>query len=223
MSGSTTHVSDAASWRAAALATENARFKARYPVYMRWSLLVSFVIFALVFLFSPELVIDPYTLKEDTIEVIDIPDAIDIPPPPEELPKPQVPIEAAPDAEVEEDVEIADTLVEDFSDFNTLPTGGAGGSGNGFVAFDTKPEILNWVQPKYSEFAREAGLEGTVMVDVLVGTDGRVKDARVSRSVHSALDSAALAAARRVIFSPGKQRDIPVEVWVTLPYAFTLF
>ncbi len=222
MSGST-HVTDTAGWRAAALATENARFKARYPVYMRWALLVSFVIFTLVFLFSPELVITPYTLKEDTIEVMDIPDAVDIPPPPEELPKPQVPIEAAPDAEVEDDVEIADTLVEDFADFNSLPTGGAGGSGNGFVAFDTKPTIVQWFPPQYSEFAREAGLEGTVRVDVLVGTDGRVKDARVSQSVHSALDSAALAAARRVVFTPGKQRDVPVEVWVTLPYTFTLF
>jgi periplasmic protein TonB len=223
MSGSSTHASDATGWRAAALSTENARFKAGYPVYMRWALLVSFVVFTLVFLFSPVLVIDPYTLTEDTIEVIDIPDAIDIPPPPEELPKPQVPIEAAPDAEVEDDVEIADTLVEDFSDFNSLPTGGAGGSGNGFVAFDTKPEIINYVKPKYSEFAREAGLEGTVMIDVLVGTDGRVKEARISRSVHSALDSEALVAARRAVFSPGKQREIPVEVWVTLPYNFTLF
>lgn len=223
MSGSITHPSDTAGWRAAALSTENARFKARYPVYMRWSLLISFVTFTLILLFSPELKIEPYRLKEDTIEVIDIPESLDIPPPPEELPKPQVPIEAAPDAEVEDDVEIADTLVEDFSDFNSLPTGGAGGSGNGFVAFDTKPEIVKWVQPQYSEFAREAGLEGVVMVDVLVGTDGRVKEARVSRSVHSALDSAALAAARKVLFTPGKQRDIPVEVWVTLPYNFSLF
>jgi periplasmic protein TonB len=222
MSGSTTHATDAGGWRAAALSTENARFKARYPVYMRWALLVSFVVFTLVFLFSPELVIDPYTLTEDTIEVIDIPDAIDIPPPPEELPKPQVPIEAAPDAEVEDDVEIADTLVETFEDLE-LPGIGGSGSGNDFVAFDTKPEIINYVKPKYSEFAREAGLEGTVMIDVLVGTDGRVKEARISRSVHSALDSEALVAARRALFSPGKQREIPVEVWVTLPYNFTLF
>lgn len=220
---STTHASDTASWKQAALASANSRFKARYPVYMRWALLTSFLIYTIIFLFSPELEITPYKLKEETVTVVDIPDAVDIPPPPKELPKPQVPIEAAPDAEVEEDVEIADTLVEDFDSFTPPSAGSGGGAGNNFVAFDTEPELVNYVPPKYSEFAREAGLEGTVIVDVLVGTDGRVKEARIRTSVHSVLDNAALEAARKALFTPGKQRDIPVEVWVSLPYAFRLF
>ena len=220
---STTHAPGPTNWREAALATENSRFKARYPTYMRWAFLTSFTIYALVLLFSPELEIEPYKLKEETVTVVDIPDAVDIPPPPKELPKPQVPIEAAPDAEVEEDVEIADTLVEDFDSFTPPNAGTGGASGNNFVAFDTKPELVNYVPPEYSEFAREAGLEGTVVVDVLVGTDGRVKEARVRSSVHSVLDNAALVAARKALFTPGKQRDIPVEVWVSLPYAFRLF
>ncbi len=209
-------------WEQIALATANDRFKAGYGRTMQGAVLVSFVIYLLIFLFSPVLVITPYSLPEETIEVVDIPTAVDIPPPPQELPKPQVPVEAAPDADVEEDVDIAETLPEDF---NTPPpmTGAGNGPGEVFVAFDTKPEIVEYVKPLYSEFAREAGLEGLVMVDVLVGTDGRVKDARVSRSVHSVLDDAALVAARRARFTPGKQRNIPVEVWVSLPYNFTLF
>lgn len=209
-------------WEQIALATANDRFKAGYGRTMQGAVLVSFVIYLLVFLFSPVLVITPYTLPEETIEVVDIPTAVDIPPPPQELPKPQVPVEAAPDADVEEDIDIAETLPDDFNTPPpTMSTGG--GTGNEFVAFDTKPEIVQYVPPQYSEFAREAGLEGLVMVDVLVGTDGRVKDARVSRSVHAVLDEAALSAARRARFTPGKQRNIPVEVWVTLPYNFTLF
>lgn len=209
-------------WEQIALATENDRFKARYGRTLQGAFLVSFVIYLLVFLFSPVLVIKPYTLPDETIEVVDIPTAVDIPPPPQELPKPQVPVEAAPDADVEEDIDIAETLPEDFD--TPPPMGSAGGtSGNEFIVFDTKPEIVQYVQPQYSEFAREAGLEGLVMVDVLVGTDGRVKDARVSRSVHTVLDQAALEAARRARFTPGKQRDRPVEVWVSLPYNFTLF
>jgi periplasmic protein TonB len=209
-------------WEQIALATANDRFKAGYGRTLQTTTLVSFVVYLLLFLFTPELKITPYRLPDDTIEVVDIPTAIDIPPPPQELPKPQVPVEAAPDADVEEDIDIAETLPEDFS--APLPTMGTGGpAGNEFVAFDEKPEIVQYVPPQYSEFAREAGLEGLVMVDVLVGTDGRVKDARVSRSVHSVLDQAALVAARRARFTPGKQRNIPVEVWVTLPYNFTLF
>ncbi len=209
-------------WERVALATENDRFKARYAVYMRWSVAISLTIYLLIFLFSPVLEITPYRLKEETIEVVDIPDAIDIPPPPKELPKPQVPVEAAPDEEVDEDIDIAPTLPEDF-DYVPPSMSGAGAGGNEFVAFDTKPEITHFEKPVYSEFAREAGLEGLVVVDVLVGTDGRVKAARVSRPVHPVLDNAALAAAQKCRFTPGKQRNIPVEVWVSLPYNFRLF
>ena len=218
-----THSPPQQSWEQVGLATANDRFKAKYGRYMQVATGLSFVIYLLIFLFSPELVIEPYRLREETIEVVDIPQTVDIPPPPQELPKPQVPIEAVEDALVEDDVEIADTLPDSFDDYVPPPPAGGGGTGNDFVAFDTKPEIVNYVSPVYSEFAREAGLEGLVTVDVLVGTDGRVKATRLSRSVHPVLDKAALAAAQRATFTPGKQRNIPVEVWVTLPYNFTLF
>lgn len=209
------------SWERVALGTENDRFKAKYSRYLTIALLISLVIWINVFLFTPELEIEPYRLKEESIEVVDIPDVIDIPPPPQELPKPQVPIEAAPDAEVDEEVDIAETMPDDFS--GPLPSmGGGEGPAANFQAFDTKPEALRIPAPVYSEFAREAGFSGVVLVDVLVGTDGRVKQVRLQRGVHPLLDKAALEAAQRAQFTPGKQRDIPVEVWVTLPYGFIL-
>jgi protein TonB len=131
-----------------------------------------------------------------------------------------VPIEAAPDAEVEDEVEIADTLPEDF-DYIPPPSGG--GAGNDFVAYDTKPEAIKQVKPIYSEFAREAALEGLVLVSVLVGVDGRVQQTSLARAAHPVLNKAALEAARGWIFTPGKQRDVPVPVWVTLPFNFKLF
>lgn len=206
-------------WERVALATENDRFKARYPIYMRWATLASFAVWFAVFLFFPEIKITPYRLPDETVEVIDIPDAIDIPPPPEELPRPQVPIEAAPDAEVDEEVELADTLPEDF-DYIPPPSGG--GAGNDFVVYDTKPEVVRFAAPEYSEFAREASLEGIVYVDILVGVDGRPKEVRLQRPAHPVLNKAALAAAMKCVFTPGKQRDIPVQVWITLPYKFSL-
>ena len=54
-------------------------------------------------------------------------------------------------------------------------------------------------------------------------TDGRAESAEVVKSVHPILDQEALKAALRCIFKPGKQRDFPVEVWVTLPYRFKLY
>jgi protein TonB len=208
-------------WEGVALATENDRFKSKYGQYLAVALLLSLVTWVNIFLFTPELEIEPYRLREETIEVIDIPDIVDIPPPPQELPKPQVPIEAAPDAEVEDDVEIAETMPDNFD--GPLPDmGGGGGEAQSFQVFDTKPELIKFVAPVYTEFAREARISGVVYVDVLVGTDGRVKQVRLQRGAHPLLDKAALEAARKAQFTPGKQRDIPVEVWVTLPYGFIL-
>ena len=202
---------------------ENQRFKSRYGVYLRRSTYASLLIWLLIFLFSPVYKPTPYKLREDKIEILDIPDAIDIPPPPKEIPRPQVPIEAAPDAEVDQDVDIAETLPEDWGAAPLPSGGGSTAQGNTFVAFDTKPEIVKWVPPKYPETARDMELQGTVMVNVLVGTDGRAKSAEVVKSVHPILDQEALKAALRCIFKPGKQRDFPVEVWVTLPYRFKLY
>jgi len=55
---------------------------------------------------------------------------------------------------------------------------------------------------------------------VLVGIDGRVRDARVERSV-ALLDSAALAAARQWVFRPGlTEEGRPIPVWVAIPMRF---
>ncbi len=203
---------------------ENQRFKARYPVYMRRATYAALAFWLALFLFSPVYKPTPYSLREEKIEILDIPDALDIPPPPKEIPRPQVPIEAAPDSEVDEDIELAETLPEDW-DAAPLPTGGGSGAGTGnqFVAFDTKPTIIKWVPPNYPETARDMELQGVVMINVLVGTDGRAKRTEIAKSVHPILDQEALKAANRCVFSPGKQRDIPVEVWVTLPYNFKLY
>ena len=113
-------------WERVALGTANDRFKAKYQQYLTVALLVSLVVWVNIFLFTPELEFEAYRLKEESITVIDIPDVVDIPPPPQELPKPQVPIEAAPDAEVEDDVEIAETMPDDFSGTFTTPGAGTG-------------------------------------------------------------------------------------------------
>jgi protein TonB len=209
-----------AEWKKVALSTENDRFKARYNTYFRRALYATLAVCVLVFWFSPQIVVTPYKLAEEEIQVVDIPQNFDIPPPPQELPRPQVPIEAAPDAEVDEEVEIADTLPTDFDYVPPPPTGM---TGNNFVAFDTKPEIVTFAGPVYPEFAREAALQGLVLVNVLVGTDGRVQQAIIVQSAHKVLDEAALAAARKCIFTPGRQRDMAVPVWVTLPYNFSLY
>jgi len=87
------------------------------------------------------------------------------------------------------------------------------------VYVEELPEAIEKPQPEYPEAARRAGVEGTVLVQALVGTDGRVKDTKVVKSVPG-LDDAAVAAARKWVFKPALSHGEPVEVWVAVPVRF---
>ncbi len=202
--------------------TANEQFKAQYNKYLRWSALVAVGLTVLFFLFSPRYTPNPYRLIERQFEVVDLPETVELPPPPKDVPPPPKAVEAAPDEEVTEDVEIAETLM-DFDDAFQLPTGDTSGLGdNDFVASSEKPVLTRFVQPDYPEMARMSQLEGTVIVKVLVGPDGGVIDAQILQGVHPMLNAAALAAARKTRWEPGKQRNIPVKAWMALPYNFRL-
>jgi periplasmic protein TonB len=90
-----------------------------------------------------------------------------------------------------------------------------------YVACEEKPVLISIPAPVYPEMARMAEREGVVIMRVLVGKDGRVKDAIVTNGV-ILLDEAALQAARGAVFRPALQRHHPVEVWVEVPMRFTL-
>ena len=202
----------------------NDEFKAQYNKYLRWSALVAVLLVLIGAMISPTYVPNPYKLRQEEFEVVDVEDQeiIDIPPPPIEAPPPPKVIEAAPDDEVDEDVEIADTLMDlDSAITGSMMNWGTAGD-EGFVASSTNPKIILFAKPDYPEMARRAQIEGTVIVKVLVGPDGNVKDAQVLQGVNPLLNNAALAAARKCKFIPGKQRNIPVKAWMALPFNFRL-
>jgi len=203
------------------LNSANDRFKANYNRTMRWALLLAIVITLLFFLFSPKIEITPYKLRNKEIEVTDIQEAVEVPPPPQEVPKQVKQVEAVPDDEAFEEEEIADTLMDFDETMDFGPEFGAGEYG-GFEVSQEKPKLIKFVPPDYPEMARASQLEGTVVVKVQVGPDGNVIQAQVLQSVHPMLDAAAVDAARRCKFIPGKQRDIPVKAWMAIPYVFAL-
>jgi len=89
-----------------------------------------------------------------------------------------------------------------------------------FVA-ERDPEMISIRQPEYPEIAREAGIEGKVIVRVLVGADGFVRAAEILESVLG-LDEAALAAARTAVFKPAEQQGRAVATWMVIPIEFAL-
>ncbi|MBD3161289.1 MAG: TonB family protein [Candidatus Eisenbacteria bacterium] len=90
-----------------------------------------------------------------------------------------------------------------------------------FVAFESAPVLINIPAPIYPELARQAEVEGTVVIRALVGTDGTVLDAVIADGIPM-LNDAALAAVRKAHFKPALQQHRPVAVWVSIPIRFRL-
>lgn len=199
----------------------NLEFKASYTKVLRYSLGIAVVVHFLMFYFSPPFTFKPYRLKEEKFEVVEIAAEIEIPPPPENIPRPQVEIELTEDISDEEEDEIPETLFDSIED---LPEPEVGERGpDSFVAFDSPPQPIKMVAPKYPELAREAGIEGSVMVQVRVGKDGKVMDAFILQSdVTPDMEQAAIAAAKKCLFKPAKQRNIAVIADVAIPFFFRL-
>ncbi len=77
--------------------------------------------------------------------------------------------------------------------------------------------------PEYPRLARRRGLEGVVLLEVLVDSSGRVADMRLSRtSDHALLDKAAMEGVQRWQFTPGTMNGRPQEMWVEIPVRFQL-
>jgi len=92
---------------------------------------------------------------------------------------------------------------------------------NEYRYYDQAPALVTQVKPAYPDLARDAGVDGTVMLRVLVGKDGRVKDVHVDRSI-PLLDDAAVAAVKQWVFTPALVNDHAIAVWVAVPVRFTL-
>jgi TonB family protein len=88
-----------------------------------------------------------------------------------------------------------------------------------YVYVEELPEALKKVEPDYP-LPGDRKIDGTVIVQALVGRDGRVKDTRVLKSVPM-LDDAAVAAARQWVFKPAMTGGKPVAVWVAIPVRFS--
>jgi len=90
-----------------------------------------------------------------------------------------------------------------------------------FVYYEVAPVAVEKVQPEYPPIAQQAGMEATVLLQVLVGRDGRVQNVTVEHSAPM-FDEAAVSAVRRWRFSPALSSGHPVAVWIALPVRFTL-
>jgi protein TonB len=96
-----------------------------------------------------------------------------------------------------------------------------------FVVVEQMPEIIGGIQKvyeylEYPEMARTANIEGQVIVQLVIETDGTPSSPEIIRSASEILDEAAIKAVMKLRFIPGRQRDQPVRVRYSIPIRFEL-
>lgn len=138
-------------------------------------------------------------------------------------PRPSVPI-ASEDDEFDMDISIEDTNLDNFEDYQPP-------SFDDDEVFETYQveklpierkgyEVRKFV--KYPDMAREAGIEGRVIVRALIGKKGRVEQVELIQGVFPSLDEEALKAVKKSVWTPAMQGSKRVKVWMIVPVLFQL-
>ena len=211
--------------------TANDRLKNRFGNWFWGSVMVATVLHFMMFAFWPEMSAADYALTTQEFEAIDLPPEIEIPPPPQQIARPATPVVSA--ANIDEDITIAATTFEDnpiemlpapptattSDDISAAPT---------FTPFTVEPRLKNQdevqraLQRNYPPLLRDAGIGGKATVWFFIDENGKVVKTQLNASSgYTALDEAAVAVANLMQFTPALNRDKKVQVWVSIPIAFT--
>jgi periplasmic protein TonB len=208
--------------------TANDRFKRGFGDWFWVSLILATILHAALFFASPTFGTEEWAFGAQELETIDLPDQIEIPPPPEAIQRPATPVIA--EAMIDDDITIAPTTFED-NPIENLPPPPSGDADLSeapvFTPMTVRPQLKNAramqaaLQRAYPPLLRDAGVGGTVNVWFFIDENGRVRNTRIAESSgYTQFDQAALQVADIMEFSPAYNRDQRVPVWVSIPTTF---
>lgn len=103
--------------------------------------------------------------------------------------------------------------------------GSGGGTGGGAFRIGggvSAPAVVFKVEPEYSEEARKAKFQGTVVIALVVDEKGNPRDLRVVRALGMGLDQKAIEAVEKWRFRAGLKDGKPVPVYATIEVNFRL-
>ena len=178
---------------------------------------------------------EPITLVEQELvtmeEIVQTRQQITPPPPP----RPPVPVEVPNDEIIEDDELDLDATLDIEEPLMALPPPPPPAeeeeveevSDEIFVVVEQMPEMIGGFEAllkdlEYPMLARQAGLEGMVVIIVLIDETGKPVRTRVAKSVNDVLDKAAEEAVMKQRFKPGRQRNRAVRVEMAIPVRFQL-
>jgi TonB family protein len=87
---------------------------------------------------------------------------------------------------------------------------------------ETPPRPLKILRPEYPKAPFEAQIEGTVLVELLIGEQGEVAHLEIRKSIPE-LDAAAIACVRQWTFEPGRINGVPRATFAQAPVAFRIY
>jgi len=211
--------------------TANDRFKEGFGNWFWGGLAVAAVVHFVLFAFWPDMTAADYNITTESLEAIDLPEDIEIPPPPEQIPRPATPVISA-SADISEDITIAPTTFEDnpIEDLPPPPPSdnAALAEYQAFSPSMVRPEVRDRaalqraLQRFYPAILKDAGIGGTTVLTLFIDEQGAVQQASVARSSgHSQLDDAAMRVVDMISFTPAMNRDRAVKVRINIPVVWT--
>ncbi|WP_339901417.1 energy transducer TonB [uncultured Cyclobacterium sp.] len=97
---------------------------------------------------------------------------------------------------------------------------------NAVVLVDEDPKPLNlgeiYQAIGYPSKAKEAGIEGSVVVRILVGQNGEYLKHKIVTNAHPLLSNSVDLEVKNLRFTPAMKAGQPVKVWINLPFKFKL-
>lgn len=166
------------------------------------------------------------------------------PPPPPAAPKPAEPKtqpEVEPPTEMTEPVEVPEQVNTDaVASEDSAGTGVEGGVEGGVAGGieggvpggmsevfrlggpATAPQVIDDIKPVYPRLALAARIQGVVILEALIGSDGQVRDVKVLRGLSMGCTEAAVEAVKKRRYRPGMLEGQPVEFALTVTVQFKL-
>ena len=206
----------------------NDRFKKSFNTWLWGSVLTATVLHFAMFMFWPDMTAANISVDPTVIEVV-VPDEIPLPPEPEPISRPAVPVITM--ADISEDITISPTKFRDnpVETLSDPPEEEARGLIDDvvFTPMTVRPSLVNEremqraLEREYPAILRDAGIGGTVYIHFFIDEEGTVQRTMAAvSSGHASLDEAALRVANVARFTPALNLDKVVPVWIRIPITF---
>lgn len=211
--------------------TANQRFKASFGAWLSGGIIIATAFHFALLEFFPPLTAADLSFGTTETRAVELPPEVKIPPPPEAIIRPAVPVVAQ--SALEESITIAPTTFEQ-NPVETLPPPPVESRSSlekqpVFTPYTVAPSIKDKqraariVRDKYPKILRDAGIGGTVIVWAFIDETGIVKNCQIHTSCGNVvLDEAAAAAVMEFNFRPALNYDKNVPVWVSIPITFAV-